>query len=646
MSVSSKQIARWALIAGLAVCLLALTLTRVSDLDFGFYLAYGRECLGRGIPREEFYLPLLRGQTWSSIWALGALLLTAAWKVAGPAGLVALKAVGYGGAFALVGAAGRRRGAPMWLAVLVAAAGACAVQARFVGRPGLVSAFLLGGLGWVAASPRMPERVTRHPWRIGAALTAVSILWSLTHAEWHVGVFCFALLWSGLAAPLRIRVLQIVFVILAPLATHAVLQPAGVWPILSPFRILLGGAASFQIAEYSRAAWLIMPLAPVMLVMVFAAAVWLLTRKRWLEAAMIAVLALVCLKVTRAALPAIIVGLPFVAEAISRVFRIGSEWPARRVTLIGILVAAAGIATTALTPYEDFGFSLDPILDVRGTGKTLEAVEKPVGPVLADFGWSSLLLSQPSVVRQGVIMDGRQEAYSQSYYESVYLPLLQFDSGWTERAREAGVAFYFEPWSGAAEELRSTRMMAEVRAAGWKLIGWDNAGRLAARPDVVDAFALQVFHFDPDELEGVFEDQATLVDAEKEIRVRCEELAEAEFAASRGWIIEARLAARMGRLETALSSLDSARRQGGERFLRYWIALAETATAARDWEAMEAAANEVERRGQPWTADALRAQAALQRGDFAAAIVSLQRAAQTAPPEEAERYKVMLEKLR
>ncbi len=631
--------------AGLAACLLGLTLVRVHDLDFGFYLAHGRYITAHGVPDTEFTLPLLEGREWSSFWALGALLLWGAWSLLGATGLTLLCVAGYGGAFWLAAAAARHRGVPAWLAAVISGLAAAAVSGRFVERPGLVSALLLGMVVYAFSSGRFRERLRDGSVGLGTAAVAVSVAWSWTHAEWYIGVYAFVLGLASVAMPCRRRILLAGAVIVIPLATHLLLHPSGLKPILSPLWIPLGGSAKFRISEYTLESWRLMPVALVFVAGVVVAAAWLWMRRRRAESFLAWTLVILCLKVPRAVLPTVLVGVPYLAEWISTArIQLPKTLPVWTSAVLAVFLAAVGVATTALTPLRTFGFGVEPILDVRGVGEFFDSLPPREGVVLAEFGWTSLLLSQPGVVRQGVVMDGRQEAYPIPYYETVYQPLLRIDDEWSTRAQRHEVGFYFEPWSGLEN---SPRRMNAVRAQGWVLVSWDNAGRLAARPDLAERLRLSVLEFDPDSLEGIAGNPALLASARREIGRRCEWLEERGYSSQRGRIVYAWVCVRLGDLTEAVASLESARTQGAERFSRYWIVLGESAIARGDWETASRAANEVEERGEPATAYALRAEAALRRGDQTGAVRFLQRALEaTLDPAQAARYRDWIERLR
>jgi hypothetical protein len=237
-----------------------------------------------------------------------------------------------------------------------------------------------------------------------------------------------------------------------------------------------------------------------------------------------------------------------------------------------VALVTIALAQAAWSPWLALGLRLDPTLDTRGVAAVLDRVEEVEGPVLAEDVFSSLLLKHPAVVLQGVIADGRQEAFPIGYYADVYQPLLRPGANWPELIGRTGVAFYYEPFP---RRENSPSLAGAFESLGWRLVAWDESGRLFARPDVIARHGLEVLKVDParlESLQSVGDEQ--LRAAADEVLQRTEWLEEQGFPSARGRIAHARLALAAGDLEAAAASLDKAAAEGAARFSSYWQTLA------------------------------------------------------------------------
>ncbi len=569
------------LLLGLVGCLLALTVVRIYDPDFGFYLAIGNQTMAAGIPQTEFFVPLLGEQPFSSLHLLSSLILALSWKVTGPAGFILVKATCYTSAFLLAALAAIRRGAPPLIATTVAAVTACAVAARFVERPGMFSAAFLAVLIWgFSGNDDTDPPVAKSPNLSAVLIVLGSIIWSWMHAEWYLGIFalgCLLVLFP-MTLPRRAAILSLSVAL--PLHSFLALHPGGLKPILEPLSFIGGGAAErFAINEYSHQLWKLMPLAIPLLLIQLCVSCSLLKQRRWGEAVLIGVLALLCLKIPRAALPALLVGIPWCSEILAKLLE--SKLPdlrALRALAIATIFLIAGLATTFLLPGRTLGLSLDPTLDMRGVGNILGRITESEDPILSEFARSSALLSQPSAVRQGIVMDGRQEAYrGNDAYIDQYAQMLT-PGYWESRPANPPVAFYFEPFP-SSRELGKTLI-----TIGWELLAWDESGRLFARPGIAEKYELPTRRFDPayapvTSLPETIEERGAWIEtvqaAEAEFWAVAVDLQVQGFPSTRALIIAARTATLNPhtRLDPA-AMLDRAKDSGGERYYSWWQAMA------------------------------------------------------------------------
>ncbi len=569
--------------AGLALCLLALMLVDVRDLDHGFHVAQGNHILRHGLPERQILVPLLAHEAWTSVYALGSVAIALAWKAGGPAGLVLLKLLGYGGAFMLAAAAAAKRGAPAWLACLLAAACACTMQLRFVERPTLFSALFLGAVALAFANRETTDRFLAKPAIAIPCLGLASTLWAFTHAGWNIGLLATLLLAFAATRNVRARVCVVAGAVAVPLVLVPLVHPAGVRALLGPISFVGGEGAKFGVAEHQLSSWRAMPFAIPVWIAGVAAAVALLRRRRLFESALLAIVAAGTVVFPRFVLPLAILAIPFAGELLSRRSRFGSRTPPlRTVALVSVLLPLAGIATTSLVPWRTWGLGIDPALDTRGVAKIVGFADPRDGPVLASFGWSSLLLSNESVARQGVVMDGRLEEYSRQYYEDTYLPALAPDGDWPAAVARTGAAFYCEAWQRSPADLDIGSEF--VRRLGWRLVAWDDSSRLFARPDIVEAYRLDALAYDPQDLDRVLAGDPDLAGIASELRRQTDQLEERGYPSARGRIALARIDAALGDIGSAEDSLAAAERSGGRRFASWWAVMAACAIERGDRE--------------------------------------------------------------
>lgn len=580
--VSPSRLSTVVSLAGLAACVAALSLTNIHDLDFGFYLATGRYLLQHGPPRNEFFVPLLSDQPFSSPWLLSAVLFALAWNAAGPAGLILLKAVCYTGGFLLAAAAAIRRGVAPPLACLIVGLGACAVAPRLVERPGFFSVLLMGWVLWAFASGLSQRRYAP------LLLPLLFPVWALLHAEWYIGLALYAALAVSYPWSRSKKIMSLLAALMYPFAA-AFLHPSGPRPMIAPLFLLVGGQADFGILEYQPAAWRSLWPAIPLLVATLGAGIWLIRRGRAPEGMLLVALVLLCIRIPRGVLPALVIGTPALAEWVSAIAdrdtRLSPLFRAQPTTrwaiLAAILLAALGIWRTDSLPYRHFGLGIHPTLDTRGIGAVLDGIPEREGPLLAEYGYSSLLLSNPSVVRQGVIADGRQEAYSPQYFERVYLDLFRGGSGWGMGAKllNSGTAFYAESFRDATRQ----NMIPALESTGWSLIGWDDSGRLMASHDVVTKYRLRVYEFDParvGDLQG--QPPEVLNRAREEATIRIAELRAAGIPAARALLFKAQLLLGTGDVDGAARYLAEAEGDGADVLVEYWRTLMSLATLTGD----------------------------------------------------------------
>lgn len=558
--------------AALAVCLAALLIVNVGDLDHGFHVAQGNWILAHGLPGRQILVPALADRPWTSVYPLGSVALALAWKAAGPTGLVFLKLLGYGGAFLLSAAAAVRRGAPAWLACLLAGLVACTLSIRFVERPELFTQLLLGLVAWFFAAPGVGDRIERAPASHVLAFAAVSTLWCATHGGWNIGLFAAAMLTLATVRRWSARLALGAAAVLVPVAVVALVHPAGWRALAGPLAFVGGEGAKFGVAEHQLTAWRPMLLAVAVPVGALATIAVLARRRRWAETALLAGLVAGNAAYPRFVLPLAVVGLPLACELLAGLPRVPRALPARSAVLAALLVALAGPCTIAAVAWRTSGFGMDSVLDTRGVASALDPCDGTEGPVLAAFGWSSLLLSNPQVARQGVVMDGRLEEYDRAYFEDLYKPALfgADRADWPEVVARTGAAFYCEPWG---DRRSIPALAARFRdRLGWRLVTWDNSSRLYARPDVVDRLRLPVMERDPALEEWLTPDTPPeAIDAyAAEIRRQVDFLEDRGLPSARGRVIVARLAFAAGDDEAARESLGLAAEGGAMRLASWW----------------------------------------------------------------------------
>lgn len=591
-------------LALVAVGVLLLTVRLVYDLDFGFHLAIGHHVLAHGLPHHEFLAPLLADTPLASTFVLGSVAMALAWMVGGPAGLVVLKAACYTGAFVIAADAARRR-APAWplVTAVLAMGGAVAVAPRLVERPGMFSALGLALIVWLAAT--VIDRLRAPSWWMLATGAVVSTVWSWTHPEWLIGVAAFALL-VGTRIPARVAAWWMVAVAAVPLATYAAWHPMGLGAWWRVIELPLGRAGAVEVSEYNAANWTIMPAAPVIVAGALVLAAVRARQRDWGEAALLALLSATCATSPRGVLPLAIVAIPPAAEALASLLdRVREPRRALAHRLAMVLTIALLMAAALAMPWRPWGLGLHPQLDARGVGAFLAAAGDGDGVIMAEYGDSSLLLSQPGAARSGIVMDGRLESYPQSYIRDVYLPgVTGDDDAVAAHLASLPVGFYYEmyPRRGAASRVPG------LRAAGWQLVAWDNAGRLLARPGLAEERGWRVLDVDPADEALIARDEEGLLAALAELSIVCEELEGEAIASGRGRLAQAGVAVRLGRLDVAAFALEIARGEGLDTTARFWATTAEYATVDKDRAGFETALGRLKNMGRDDLAGALEQQ--------------------------------------
>lgn len=544
---------------------LALVLVRrLGDLDFGFYVASGRQFLAQGVPQNEFLAPLLSSEPLSSQWLISATLFAVSWAFAGPAGITLLSAACYAGGIILATAAAVRRGTDQFVAAVAATMATCVIAVRFVERPGCFSVLLLGTVMWLLAGSGNLGLRRR------ALLIGVFALWPWLHAEWLVGLAAAGLLLADREGPSPRSAATVGACVAVPVLLFAVFHPAGASVLLAPLRFLGGTGADFQVKEYGFEAFRLYP--PLAAGFLFGPlAAWCAWRSgRRGEAIALAGLVLLSIKIPRALLPLMVLAIPAICDLVSRIGAAKARWQATAVIALLLLAAYGGSSR----PGRLLGLGLDDRLDSRGIADALDRIPDREGYILSEFGMSSMLLVHPAVARQGIVMDGRQEAYPKDYFESVYTVALQpkrlAETDEDPRVWYArnGIAFYFETWEGLWPTFSPSGLYGHFSALGWQTIAWDNTGFLMAAPHVVRRHGLPTF--DPPAnvalSEAQLADPAALRALLGPVRAHTEELIAKGYPAPRPLIAQARIEAALGQWDDARKTLELARQQGGERY--------------------------------------------------------------------------------
>jgi hypothetical protein len=549
----------------LAGVLLLILLRRLGDLDFGFYVASGREFFANGIPPTEFLAPLLSAEPLSSQWVLSALAFAGAWEVGGPAGITALCGVCYALGIVLAARAAMARGGMPFAAVIVAAQVTCVVAVRLVERPGCFSVLFLGAVMLLLSGELSRSRA--------AATVVLFALWPWFHAEWLVGLGAATLLLIDREG-LRPRTGGLVALWVAlPVVGFALLHPAGARVLLGPLHFLLGVGAEFQVKEYTLRGFTSYP--PLLLAFVLGP---LAGRRAWRdgrrgEAVALFGLTVLALKIPRALLPLMILAIPALAELV-RKFAAGSH---RRQVATGAFLLLFAAYAGASRPGRVFGFGIDDRLDSRGIAEVLDKIPKREGLILSEFGMSSMLLVHPSVVRQGIVMDGRQEAYSEEYFSNVYR--VGLSPGTLAKLNEPpvvwyaqyGIAFYYETWEGLWPEVDPSGLYRHFSSLGWKTIAWDNSGVLLAAPHVLERHGLAALDPPPNVAPTPEEsnDPKRLRQMLESHEARIRELSARGYPTPRPVLAVARLYTLLGDWDGARKALDEAAAQGAHRYATY-----------------------------------------------------------------------------
>lgn len=166
-----------------------LALTPVHCIDVWLHLRTGAEIVAtRAIPRLDTLSHTRSGARWiTHEWGFEVLLL-AAWRALGDAGLVLTKATLAAAAFALVARSCRAAGASPAAAAAVAVVGAVVAAPRFMERPHMASAVLTAG--FVVLGLRQLAEPGRAIWLV----VPLAVAWAQLHSGIVVGLGALAVL--------------------------------------------------------------------------------------------------------------------------------------------------------------------------------------------------------------------------------------------------------------------------------------------------------------------------------------------------------------------------------------------------------------------------------------------------------------------
>jgi len=553
----------WLPFALLVAGLMLLTIRPLGDLDFGFYVASGRQFLEAGIPPSEFLAPLLSRTTLSSQWIVSAMIFAGMWDLAGPSAIVLLCAITYAGGFVLAALGAVRQGASKEAACFAAGVAATIVAVRLVERPGCFSVLFLGAVIFLLLGAKGPIGIGTR-----IRLVALFVLWPWFHAEWLVGLGVASLLLLASEGPRWRASATILAMSVLPTVVFAALHPGGAKVLFQPLSFLFGNSTDFGVREYTGLVYTVHPLLSLAF-LVGAAAVYLSLRARqWHQATALGVLLALAIAIPRAHLPLVVLAIPTLAVAITPAFLL----PRRALLLLSLMVVGCGWAGER-RPGPWLRLGIDDRLDARSIGEVLDRVPKREGYILSEFGMSSMLLAQDSVVRQGIVMDGRQEAYPKDYFENVYVPALGGRLPGDQDPRiwyaSHGIAFYFEQWEGIGPKNR--RLYTRFHQMGWRCIAWDNTGYLMAAPHVIERHGLVVVD-PPGNLpvpEKVLRDPAALASLLRAQQLHVDALESRGLPVPRPLLSLARLQIAAGDLAAAEATLERARLAGATRYATF-----------------------------------------------------------------------------
>jgi len=377
----------WSTLGLWVMAALLVSWSQIQDRDLGFHLAWGR------LLRADFeqVRGLTLGQSSGSVafaysywiyqWIVAAL-----WDVAGPTGVVALRASLVMAMLAVGGLFARKLGASLGAIALSLAIAVAVSFERFVDRPDLVSHLLWLAALWVLVF----HRRTRGAWW----LVAIEAVWANTHLYFSLLpplILAFAL---GDAIERRLDVKRTALLLLAVIVASCV-TPSGpaVWkPQLDLVRTVWGHALPFPVTELTSpfakerpflSLWIFRFALPASLLAIF------LARRKLGWSVVLAVLFTAMLGGTaRRTMSFYAIGvLPFLPVALDRVLR--SDGPLRS-ALLGVttacgVVGVIGLLNGHLYLAQDKGYTIGRLQEVQfpalGAARFLREA-KVAGPLL------------------------------------------------------------------------------------------------------------------------------------------------------------------------------------------------------------------------------------------------------------------------
>lgn len=542
-----------ALLVLLAVA--AMGFIPVSNADTGFHLTTGRWVLeARAIPARNVLSFTEPDHLWVAHEWLAGVLYALAWRVGGPAGLLALKLPLLVATFGCVYAAARRISGSARAAGVATLLAAWACAFRFVERPHLFTNAALAAVAWLAVTwlevPGRDRGRARALWLSAALLVANYLL----HAGAINGVLLLLVMGCGTALePLRsnlgrrrsLRVLDedagsrtpaagpslaaalrtgwhdawplVTAAAAAIVATGALLlaiHPHGLAPLWVPFELGTDPELLKHVAEYRPPhtfAW--QRLLPYWLFLLATVGALVLLVRRLPLAHLFAATAFLALSLryVRLADGFAVVGAPVLAAGL--VALPWRSWFGRRLSrlrawLFPVVLAALAVAATV---HQWQRFTAGPGLNRRVWPADLFAVvraERIVGPAFLSDGWAGPFLAE-FYPRERAFFDPRFEAYSRAFVLEVYRRIRYGLPGWDRLLDRYGVQLvlmkYTSPVEARRQGGRANLRQQLLAHPGWALVAFNDHGEVFVRRDGANAAVArrcEIVGVDPDG--GVF----------------------------------------------------------------------------------------------------------------------------------------------
>lgn len=362
----TSRVAGWTLGGLLVASALALATVRVQDTDAWTHLALGRQIVeGRGFPsHEQFDFPSLEMPYYAPEW-LFEVVLFLTWVAAGFPGVVLLKATIVGLAFfVLLRHALLPRGAPPHralgavVAVAVLFPFGLMLRHRFVERPDLVLMVFLGftvyaldayvweGKRYLYLLPALQiVWVNMHPSIVAGVVPFLAVLvggqlQGIVRARWGVEV-------PGTPTARQLRVVLVVFVLVL---LASLLNPYGVEPFVTPFRLATSPWLRHEIVELQPPRWHEYG-APFVVVALLALAFLATVRHLSLISVLLVTpFVYLALSARRFVVVLAVVSAPLLARyGRALATRLGGSWLPRSALPAGLVVALAVVTVTGLT---------------------------------------------------------------------------------------------------------------------------------------------------------------------------------------------------------------------------------------------------------------------------------------------------------